>query len=95
MFDLFTKTYELNGDKTNRGNLVAYMNVVYKYRFGGGELSDEEVIDIYSNISESLATQKAKASAANKSKYDKSIDNVDKLLTATKLKSVVSLLKLS
>ncbi len=85
LYDLFTKTYQLKGDKMNRGNLVAYMNMVYKFRFAGGELSDEEVINIYSNISEALSTQRASASDANKARYDKSIDNVDKLLTATKV----------
>ncbi len=85
LYTLYSHIFGLNGSKMNRGNLVAYMNTVYKYRFIGGDLSDEEVINIYSNISEALAIQRSKASDTNKKKIDHSIDQVDKLLTATKV----------
>ena len=85
LFELYKKAFELNKDKMNTGNLVAYMNVVYKYRFSGGDLSDEEVIEIYSNISDAISTQKSKVSPDKKAKYDKYAANVDKLLTATEV----------
>ncbi len=85
LFEIYTKVFGLRGDKMNRGNLVAYMNTVYKYRFAGGDLSDEEVINIYSAISEALANQRKNADEAGKKKIDNSIDTVDKLLTATKV----------
>lgn len=83
LFEQFTKAYELNGDKMTAGNLVAYMNVVYKFRFAKGDLSDEAVIEIYSNISDALAAQRAKVADDKKARYDKFQDQVDKLLTAT------------
>ncbi|MEM9324018.1 MAG: hypothetical protein AAGA85_00105 [Bacteroidota bacterium] len=83
LYETFSKAYELNGDRMTAGNLVAYMNVVYKYRFAGGELTDEGVIDIYSNISDALGAQKEKVSADKQPRYDKMMDQVDKLLTAT------------
>ena len=83
LFELFSKAFDLNGEKTNAGNLVAYMNVVYKYRFAKGDVSDEEVIEIYSNISDALSAQKEKVSDDKKARYDKYQDQVDKLLTAT------------
>lgn len=83
LYDLYSKAFELNGADLNSGNLVAYMNVIYKYRFAGGDLSDEEVIEKYSAISEALNTQKSRVSGDNKKKYDNMLGQVDKLLTAT------------
>lgn len=85
LFELYTKAFKLKGANMNSGNLVAYMNIVYKYRFAGGELSDEEVIDIYSNISDALNTQKSRVSGEKKAKFDKLSGQVDRLLTATKV----------
>ena len=83
LYEQFSKAYDLNKEKMTAGNLVAYMNVVYKFRFAKGDLSDEAVIEIYSNISDALATQKEKVAADKKARYDKFQDQVDKLLTAT------------
>lgn len=83
LFELYSRAFELKGDNMNSGNLVAYMNVIYKYRFSGGDLSDEEVIERYSAISDALQAQKDRVSGDKKNKYDKMISNVDKILTAT------------
>ena len=83
LFETFSKAFELNKEKMTAGNLVAYMNVVYKFRFAKGDLSDEGVLDIYSDISDALAAQKAKVADNKKARYDKMMDQVDKLLTAT------------
>ncbi|WP_420317432.1 tetratricopeptide repeat protein [Ekhidna sp.] len=83
LYELYSKAFELNGANMNSGNLVAYMNVVYKHKFAGGDLSDEQVIEIYSAIADALEEQKSRVSGDNKKKYDKMIDNVDKILTAT------------
>lgn len=85
LYNLYSRAFELNGSDMNSGNLVAYMNVIYKYRFSGGELSDEQVIDKYSAISEALNTQKGRVTGDKKKKYDKMLGQVDKLLTATKV----------
>lgn len=85
LYELYSKAFEKNGAEMNSGNLVAYMLVIYKYRIAGGDLSDEQVIDKYSEISEALNEQKSRVTGDNKKKYDKMLDQVDKVLTATKV----------
>lgn len=86
LYDTFSEAFNLLGSEMNRGNLVAYMNVIYKHNFAGGNLSDEVIIESYTDISDALAEQKKNATdKATKDKTDKSIDQVDKLLTATKV----------
>lgn len=86
LYNEFSKAFELLGSKMNRGNLVAYMNVIYKHNFAGGNLSDEVIIESYTDISDALAAQKKKTTdAPTRAKLDKSMDQVDKLLTATKV----------
>lgn len=85
LFDLYSEAFELNGAEMNSGNLVAYMLVVYKHRVAGGDLSDEDVINYYSSISEALNVQKDRVNGEKKKRYDKMLDQVDKILTATKV----------
>lgn len=85
LYELYTKAFEANGADMNSGNLVAYMLVVYKHRITGGPLSDEDVINLYSSISEALNVQKSRVTGDQKKKYDKMLDQVDKILTATKV----------
>ncbi len=47
LYDLFERTFELNGDKVAINNLVAYMDVIRRYRANGGSLSDDEVLEKY------------------------------------------------
>ncbi|MDH3708722.1 MAG: hypothetical protein OER04_02475, partial [Cyclobacteriaceae bacterium] len=47
LYDLFERTFELNGDKVALNNLVAYMDVIRRYRAGGGSLTDDEVLEKY------------------------------------------------
>ena len=85
LYDLYVKAFELNGSEMNSGNLVAYMLMVYKYRIAGGELSDEDVINTYSAISDALNEQKSRVTGDKKKRYDKMLDQVDKILTTTKV----------
>ncbi|WP_370090333.1 hypothetical protein [Ekhidna sp.] len=85
LYELYTQAFEANGADMNSGNLVAYMLVVYKHRITGGPLSDEDVINLYSSISEALNEQKSRVTGDQKKKYDKMLDQVDKILTATKV----------
>lgn len=85
LYELYSKAFDLNGAEMNSGNLVAYMLVIYKYRIAGGDLSDEEVINLYSSITEALNEQKSRVSGDSKKKYEKMLDQVDKILTATKV----------
>lgn len=83
LYDLYNSAFELKGVNMNSGNLVAYMNIVYKHRNAGGDVSDEKVIETYSAISDALQAQKDRVDGAKKAKYDKFMSQVDKILTAT------------
>ena len=81
LLDLFDRTFKLNGTKTLDNNLVAYMDVVRRYKLSGGDLTDEEVINRYSLVSD-VIDAKLKT-GKNVPRLEKIQDNVDKLLTAT------------
>jgi tetratricopeptide (TPR) repeat protein len=85
LYNLYKDAFDLNGKQMNSGNLVAYMNMVYKFRFAGGDLSDDVVIETYSDIVEALEDQKERVGEDRKARYDRYLSNVDKLLTATKV----------
>ena len=52
LFQIFQRTFELNGNQILDNNLIAYMDVTRRYKVAGGNLSDEQVIEIYTEISE-------------------------------------------
>ncbi|MFY0687986.1 MAG: hypothetical protein JXQ90_12520 [Cyclobacteriaceae bacterium] len=84
LYNLFAKSFELNGNDMLSGNLVAYMNMVYKYKkVTKGDISEEEIIEIYFTISDALNAQKESAKEDRKPRLDKMLDQVDKLLAAT------------
>ena len=82
--EIFQKAFELNGTESQRGSLVAFMDMTYK-NYLYKRLTDAQVIDTYSAISEALAEQRKNASEAERKKIDNSSDLVDRLLTATKV----------
>lgn len=81
LLTLFDKTFELNQKKTLDNNLMAYMDVVRRYKLSGGAITDEEVIDRYGMISD-VIDEKISAKR-NVPRLEKIQANVDKLLTAT------------
>ncbi|MFY0626025.1 MAG: hypothetical protein JXR07_07015 [Reichenbachiella sp.] len=77
---LFDKTFELNGNKVLKNNLMAYMDVIRRFKKTGGEMTDEQILDKYGVISDIIAFQNAaKPSAA----FETIQANVDKILLAT------------
>jgi tetratricopeptide (TPR) repeat protein len=78
---LFDKTFNLNKEKTLDNNLMAYMDVVRRYKLSGGDLTDEQVIDKYGLISDVI--DKKIVAGKNVPRLEKIQANVDKLLTAT------------
>jgi len=80
LMDLFDRTFELNGNEVLKNNLIAYMDVIRRYKQSGGNLSDEAVLDKYSLISDIISFQMEK-------KDDDQLpviqENVDKILLAT------------
>lgn len=84
VLEVFQKAFNLNKAGMNRGALVAFMDMTYK-NYLYKRLTDEQVIDTYSAISEALAEQRKNASESERKKIDGSSDLVDRLLTATKV----------
>lgn len=50
LFTLFKSTFELNGNKVMDINLLPYMDVVRRYKISGGNITEEDVLDIYEEI---------------------------------------------
>jgi tetratricopeptide (TPR) repeat protein len=80
LLEMFNRAFELNQEKFSTNNLAAYMDVVRRYKAVGGEISDEEIIDIYTNITDALDAKRA--TGKNVSSIDKIADAVDKMLSS-------------
>ncbi len=83
LFDLFERTFELNGDKVAINNLVAYMDVIRRYRANGGSLTDDEVLQRYGKTMTILdknveAYEKAGKDTAS---LERNRDFINKMLT--------------
>ncbi len=81
LLDLYDKLFELNGKDVFTNNLVAYMDVVRRYKLTGGDMTDSDVLDRYSIITDIL-DKKLEEKPGN-STLIKMADNVDKILLAT------------
>jgi tetratricopeptide (TPR) repeat protein len=77
----FEKAVELNGPDLYGSNLVAYMDLIRRYKLTGGDISDVEVIDVYTQITDILDAQMAEGKKVDR--LEKIADNIDKLLTST------------
>lgn len=77
----FEKALELNGPDIYGSNLVAYMDLIRRYKLTGGEISDVEIIDIYTGISDVFDAQIERGQKADR--VEKYSDTVDKILTST------------
>ena len=81
LMDLFEKTFTLNGADFSTNNFVAYMDIVRRFKATGGPISDEKVLDIYTNLTDVLDDKIA--SSSNPASLEKVAENIDKLLTLT------------
>ncbi len=79
LFELFEKTYELNGNNIGSPNLVAYMDVIRRYKLTGGELNDDDVLDRYTKVTDIIDYKIANGS--DKAKMERTKNFVDKMLT--------------
>jgi tetratricopeptide (TPR) repeat protein len=80
LYAMFNKAYELNGSDFSRNNLAAYMDVVRRYKAVGGDISDEKVIDIYTQITDILDEMRTKGQ--NVAAIDRISEAVDKMLSS-------------
>ncbi|HHP7242190.1 MAG TPA: tetratricopeptide repeat protein [Cyclobacteriaceae bacterium] len=81
LYNLFKRTYDVNGAKVYDNNLVAFMDVIRRYKKTGGDISDVQVIDDYTTITDII--DEKKATGKDLDRLDKITENIDKLLTAT------------
>lgn len=82
LFNLFKNTFELNGNKVMNSNLLPYMDVVRRYKLSGGKITDDEVLDIYAEITQIIVFKIEKV-GKNVDKLRKIQDNVNDLLVGT------------
>ena len=80
LYEMFSKAYDLNKEEFYVNNLAAYMDVVRRYKAVGGDISDEKVIDIYTQITDVLDIKRAEGK--NVSAIDRIADAVDKMLSS-------------
>ena len=82
LYNMFKDAYQLNGNKIGNSNLVAFMDIVRKHKLTSKNISDDEVLEIYDMISNTIS-YKITNEPKNETRLRKYQDNVDKLLTAT------------
>ena len=82
LYNMFNDAYSLNGNKIGNSNIVAFMDIVRKHKLTSKNISDDEVLNIYDNISKTIEF-KIINEPKNEVRLRKYQDNVDKLLTAT------------
>jgi len=83
LYELFEKTFELNGDDVMVNNLVAYMDVIRRYRAAGGSLSDDDVLEKYGKtmaILDKNVEELEKAGQSTES-LEKNRDFINRMLT--------------
>ncbi|MBR9997496.1 MAG: hypothetical protein KFF73_00930 [Cyclobacteriaceae bacterium] len=81
LYEMYKKTFELNGNDVWDQNLLSYMDVVRRYKLTGGTIPDTEVLDIYDEIMSIVDTKMSLDK--NVDRLERIADNVDKLLAAT------------
>jgi len=84
VFNILKEGFDLKGAKMNKGALVALMDMTYK-NYLYKRLTEDDVINLYSEISEALNKQKEDAGDSEAEKLNTYIDTVDRLLAATKI----------
>ena len=79
LMEMFEKTFKLNGNKTLDNNLIGYMDVIRRYKLSNGEITDEQIIEKYGEISDVIdyKIQQGK----NVPKLEKYQETIDSMLT--------------
>jgi tetratricopeptide (TPR) repeat protein len=78
LYDLYSRTFEVSGQDVWDQNLLAYMDVVRRYRATGGDVSDTRVLQIYEEIVDIIEKKMETGEGQEKTK-----ENVYRLLAAT------------
>jgi len=81
LFQLYQSTFELNGNKVMDNNLLSYMDVTRRFKVSGGNITDEEVLDVYEEIVKILNYKIGQGK--NVEKLKDYLDKVNGLLVST------------
>lgn len=57
LLETFEKALELNGSNIFDGNTIAYMDIIRRYKRGGGDLTDDDILERYDKISQVLSSK--------------------------------------
>jgi tetratricopeptide (TPR) repeat protein len=82
LYNLFKSTFELNGKKVMDINLLPYMDVVRRYKVSGGNITDEQVLDVYEEIVD-ITNYKIEVVKKNVPNLKIVLDKVNELLVST------------
>lgn len=78
LYQLFEKTFEVNGKEVGSQNLVAYMDVIKRYKTNGGSITDDEILDRYTNVMTIIDYKISKG--GDSAKFEKTKNFIDKML---------------
>lgn len=81
LFDIYKRTFELNGNNVASYLLVPYMDVIRRYKLTHSDFSDEQVIEYYDQVSSII--DHLENSGKKESRVETYRENIDKILTAT------------
>lgn len=79
LLDLFDKTFQLNGQNTLDGNLLAYMDIIRRYKLIKGDITDEQIIEKHGRISDVLELKISEGK--NVSRLESYQEKIDEMLT--------------
>lgn len=82
LFMLFKSTFELNGNKVMDMNLLPYMDIIRRYKISDGNISDQEVLDIYEEIVR-ITNYKIMTVKKNVDRLKIILDKINELLVQT------------
>lgn len=57
LLETFEKALELNGSNFFDGNTIAYMDIIRRYKRGGGDFTDDDILERYDKISQVLSSK--------------------------------------
>ncbi len=77
-FDVFARSFELRGDKTEYFALKYYMNTA-AVLFSSEILTKENVVEIYSNVSDAIASQLQNVTENKKAKIQKASEDIEQI----------------
>lgn len=80
LFQTFERTFELNGNKVSTNLLVAYMDVMRRYKAASGPITDDDVLERYDMVGKIISEKIANGEPAEKVNKQKTM--VDKMLTS-------------